>query len=106
MEKIRIEWSGRAERDLQQIFNYLNSVTSERIALKVIGRIYAKANILERHPKAGPCEISLEAKPEGFRYLVEGNYKIVYFIEANTVVISFIFDCRQNPVVMESDLDR
>jgi plasmid stabilization system protein ParE len=33
--------------------------------------------------------------------LVKGNYKILYYIQVNTVIIARVFDCRQNPIKMK-----
>jgi hypothetical protein len=46
----------------------------------------------------GKREELLLDHPKGFRYLVEGNYKILYWISENEINIASIFDCRQNPV--------
>jgi hypothetical protein len=35
--------------------------------------------------------------PEDFRYLVESNYKIIYWKEDEIITIASVFDCRQNP---------
>jgi toxin ParE1/3/4 len=32
-----------------------------------------------------------------YRYLVQGNYKIIYRIEGNYIRIAVVFDTRQNP---------
>lgn len=39
--------------------------------------------------------------PEDFRYLVESNFKIIYWIENNKITIASVFDCRQNPENMK-----
>jgi toxin ParE1/3/4 len=46
---------------------------------------------------AGAKEELLAEYPEEFRYLVEGNYKIIYWKEHEVITISSVFDCRQNP---------
>ena len=39
--------------------------------------------------------------PEGFRYLVESNYKIIYWQENELITIASVFDCRQDPKKMK-----
>jgi len=46
---------------------------------------------------AGPKEELLNDYPEEFRYLVESNYKIIYWKKENLITIASVFDCRQNP---------
>ena len=56
--------------------------------------------LLKTLPKLGKVDEQL-SKYEGeeYRFLVEGNYKILYLIEADniTILIVKIFDTRQNP---------
>ena len=35
------------------------------------------------------------------RYLVEGNYKIIYWHDGTLIKIASVFDCRQNPSKLE-----
>jgi hypothetical protein len=54
-------------------------------------------SILESNPFSGPKEELLIDYPEEFRYLVESNYKIIYWKKDNLITIASVFDCRQNP---------
>ena len=47
-------------------------------------------------PLLGQREELLKDLSVEFRYLVEGNYKILYYTLPEKVVISLVFDCRQN----------
>ncbi|NOU18694.1 MAG: type II toxin-antitoxin system RelE/ParE family toxin [Bacteroidales bacterium] len=95
--EIRIEWSELSERQLKDIFDYYSLEVSSRIARKIINRILDKVTILESNPSAGPKEELLSNYPEEFRYLVESNYKIIYWKKENLITIASVFDCRQNP---------
>ncbi|MCX6252463.1 MAG: type II toxin-antitoxin system RelE/ParE family toxin [Bacteroidetes bacterium] len=95
--EIRIEWSELSERQLKDIFDYYSLEVSPGIARKIINRIIDRVSILESNPLAGPKEELLSEYPEEFRYLVESNYKIIYWKKENLVTIASIFDCRQNP---------
>lgn len=46
----------------------------------------------------GQIEELLEEYAEGYRRVVEGNYKIIYWIARESIIVESIFDCRQNPV--------
>lgn len=95
--EIRIEWSELSERQLKDIFDYYSIKASTRIARKIVNRIINGVGILESNPFSGPREELLADYPEEFRYLVESNYKIIYWKRDNLVTIASVFDCRQNP---------
>lgn len=95
--EIRIEWSEMSEKQLKDIFDYYSIEVSPRIARKIINKIIERVSILEGNPLAGPKEELLSLYPEDFRYLVESNYKIIYWGKENVITIASVFDCRQNP---------
>jgi toxin ParE1/3/4 len=95
--EIRIEWSELSERQLKDIFDYYAFEVSPSIARKIVNRILDSVTILESNPFAGQKEELLSDYPEDFRYLVESNYKIVYWKKDNLITIASVFDCRQNP---------
>jgi toxin ParE1/3/4 len=95
--EIRIEWSEQSERQLKDIFDYYSFEVNTRIAKKIIKRILDRVTILENNPLAGPKEELLSDYPEEFRYLVESNYKIIYWEKENLITIASVFDCRRNP---------
>ena len=95
--EVMIEWSELSIRQLKDIFDYYSSEANPRIARKVINRIHDRVSILETNPQADPKEPLLENHPEGYRFLVETNYKIIYWQKDNIITISSVFDCRQNP---------
>jgi toxin ParE1/3/4 len=98
--EIRIEWSELSERQLKDIFDYYSLEVNARIARKIINRIIDRVSILENIPFAGQQEELLSNYPEDFRYLIESNYKIIYWKNENLITIASVFDCRQNPSKM------
>jgi toxin ParE1/3/4 len=48
----------------------------------------------------GQIEENLVSLGLDHRYLVEGKYKIIYFIKENVIYITDVFDCRQDPQKM------
>lgn len=95
--EVIIEWSELSVRQLKNIFDYYSTEASPRIARKIVNRIYDRVSILENNPLAGSKEELLENHPEEYRFLVETNYKIIYWQKGNIITISSVFDCRQNP---------
>lgn len=96
---IRIIWSEFASSQLKDIFKYYKKETSLQIAKKIISEISKEVTKLKSHTDIGQKEELLFSKLENYRYLVKGNYKIIYTFEENnnTIKIVDIFDCRQNP---------
>ncbi|HPF00762.1 MAG TPA: type II toxin-antitoxin system RelE/ParE family toxin [Bacteroidales bacterium] len=95
--EIRIEWSELSERQLKDIFDYYAFVASPGIAKKIVSRILERVSVLETNPLVGPKEELLVEYPEDFRYLVESNFKIIYWKNEDFITIASVFDCRQNP---------
>ena len=100
MEIKKIFWTEFAINQLEQIFDYYKFKASIKVAKKIAQQIVDRTILLETNPLIGPKEPLLENRKKEYRYLVEGNYKIIYFIEENYIKISSIFDCRQNPIKM------
>ena len=94
---MRIEWSELSERQLRDIFEYYSVEANLKIARKIVNRIIDRVSILESNPLAGVKEELLNDYPEDYRYLVESNYKIIYWKKENLITIASVFDCRQNP---------
>jgi len=86
---------------LEDIFNYYKNKASKRVARKLVKQIIDRTIQLEQNPKSGPKEPLLSDRKFEYRYLVEGNYKIIYWIEDNYIKIATVFDCRQNPIKMK-----
>ncbi len=95
--EIRIEWSEKAERQLKDIFDYYSLEISSIVARKIINNITDRVSILEYNPLSGQKEQLLSEYKEDFRYLVESNYKVIYWKHENQITIASVFDCRQNP---------
>jgi hypothetical protein len=54
----------------------------------------------------GTVEPLLWEFAEEYRYLVVGNYKLVYYIDCETAIyIVAVFDCRQNPEKLKKSIE-
>ena len=99
MEKIKLSiiWTDKALSDLNYIYLFIVP-KSEVAAYKTILKIYDKVNSLEKgFGKRGQRELLLAHYKEEYRYLLSGNYKIIYSLSEGVVYINTIFDVRQNP---------
>src|SRR5437016_3336445 len=97
---MKIIWSTRALKDIDLILDYYSSVATWKVAAEITNRIYARAGQLIDFPLSGPRQFIRNRSKKGLRYLVEGNYKIIYRIVENEIHIETIFDTRQNPKKM------
>ncbi len=95
---MKIIWSDFAAQALKDIFDYHKEVAGKNIARKLKTKIFDSTKQLKTHPNSGQIENSLEQLGKGHRYLVRGNYKIVYKKVREGILITDIFDTRQDPV--------
>ena len=72
-------------------------VANDKVADKIRKSIFDATRPLTKEPLIGQIEENLLDLKQGHRYLVEGNYKIIYRLVGNDIYITDIFDCRQNP---------
>ena len=94
---MRVQWTNSAKEDLEDIFSYYTFVASEKVAKSITKRIVKRSIDLKSNPFIGVKEELITDKSKQYRYLVVDNYKIIYFIVDDLVVISTVFDSRQNP---------
>ena len=53
--------------------------------------------------QSGQEEETLKFLQEGHRYLLQGNYKIIYKLKNNTAHITDVFDSRQDPKKLKNN---
>jgi plasmid stabilization system protein ParE len=94
---MQVEITRFARLQLKQIYAWYKIKASERIALKIIDKILDSIEELGNLPGIGSIEPHLSHIPGQYKYIVCGNYKVIFRIESNTVFVTDIFDCRQNP---------
>jgi len=95
-----IKWYIEAVGDLNKIYDYYVT-KSPRVAAMLYNKILDDVEILKTQPYVAIVEQMLAGCPEGYRSLMVGNYKVVYFIKDDLVLIVQIFDCRQNPTKLK-----
>lgn len=95
--EVKVVWTDLAIENLQLIFQYYKDEVNLPTAQKIINAIIDKTIYLESHPDIGQREELLNKRKKQFHYLVEGNYKIIYWRETKIVFIASVFDTRQNP---------
>lgn len=99
---LRVLWTDTARFQLEDIYDYYKTKASLKVAKKIVTQILDKTITLEKHPTAGQIEELLKERLNSYRYLIEGNYKIIYWIDDNYIKIASVLDCRQNPKKMNN----
>lgn len=96
---MKIIWSNRSLKDLDQIFNFYSKLASFEVAQKIVTQLVEKVQILISYPQIGNLETFNKPQPFEYRYLVEGNHKLIYRIslDENYILIARAFDSRRNP---------
>ncbi len=103
---VKVIWQQTAQDDLRDICFYYRYVKlAPKVAEKIKKTAFETVRILEKFPHSGTKEPSLAAEDIEFRYLVLlRHYKIIYFIDANVCHIVTVWDCRNNPHILENKL--
>lgn len=98
--EVKILWTDTALDQLEQIYDYYKFKASISVAKKLVKNIVSKSELLTKNPELGTKEPLLSKRTDNYRFLVEGNYKIIYTQRNNLVIVVSVFDCRQNPIKM------
>lgn len=98
MKQTQVIWSTDALVDLEVIYDFL-AEKSQPAAQRIVEGLLFRTRQLERFPQSGSLHESIKSTHKEYRYLVEGNYKIIYSYQPgnNLVYIEVIFDTRYNP---------
>ncbi len=90
-------WSDLAKRMLKQIHAYHLEVANAKVARKIIDGVFLSTRQLPKYPESGQIEPSLTSLDLGHRYLVSGHYKVIYREIVEGILITDVFDTRQDP---------
>jgi len=96
----KVIWAEFASDNLKLIYNYHKNNANISVAKKIKKKIFEATFLVYKQPEMGQVEFWLEHLGEGHRYLVVGNYKIIYRNIDDMILITDIFDTRQNPSTM------
>ena len=96
MRKHKLVWRKLALNQLKGIKKYI-SKDSQIAADKIVANIRSSVKSLKTDPYLGQEEEILKPKGLGHRYLVCGNYKIIYRLIESDIYIAVVFDTRRNP---------
>ena len=74
----QVIWTNFAISELKNIYIYHKIVANVSVALKIKKNIFNSAKLIIKRPLIGAIEENLIELKQGHRYIVEGNYKIIY----------------------------
>ena len=94
---MRIIWTKFASEMLKEVHDFYAEVAGKKLAVKILQDIFDKTELLLKHPEAGQIEESLSKLKEGHRYLISGHNKIIYKKVNGVILITDVFDTRQDP---------
>ena len=94
---MKVIWTGFAANSLLEIYQFYKESASTNVAFRIRSRIFYATRQLIKHPLSGQLEPNLLELGEEHRYLIEGNYKIIYKRVKEGVLITDVFDTRQDP---------
>jgi plasmid stabilization system protein ParE len=94
---MNIIWSEFARYALKETYLYHKEIAGIFIAKKIKFKIFSSTKQLIQYPDSGQIEPTLEVLNEGHRYLISGHYKVVYKKVGEGILITDVFDTRQDP---------
>lgn len=94
---MKILWTDFASSVLAEIYAYYKLKAGLKVAKRIRSDVFTAVQQLEHHPKSGQIEETLKELGEDHRYLVAGNHKVVYKQIPEGILITDVFDTRQDP---------
>ena len=96
---MHVEFSPRAIEQLTNIIDSHLEYCGERSALKFSATVDEKLNTLMKFPESGFPEPLLKGKAIFYRAkIINKNYKLIYWVEADIIHVSAIWDMRMSPI--------
>ena len=96
---MRIVWTEPGERDLSAIRSYI-AQDSEYYAERFVSRLVEKVRLLRGAPELG--EVVFESEGRGVRQLLYRNYRILYELQPDRVLILAVVHAARDIESMES----
>ncbi len=99
---MKVIFTLHAKENLQRSINFLRfrGIPEEKID-EIVDDLLFKIDSLAERQFLGQSEEYLRPQSKQHRRLIEGSYKIIYYVTDNAVYITDIFDSRQNPTQMK-----
>jgi plasmid stabilization system protein ParE len=95
-KKLPILWDRLARESLNDIYEYILRDSAQN-ARKVKKQLIKLAGSLNDFPDKYSREVFLEEEPENYRSVSKWNYKIIYEVTDDAIIIADIFNTNQHP---------
>lgn len=82
---MRVKLTNNAQSSLREIYEYYKEKKMGKVGRKIRAKVLQKAMKLKQLPYQGQVEDQIEHDEFEYRYLVEGNYKIIYKNKPKTI---------------------
>lgn len=96
-EQVPVRWDPVAKERLDELYRYLLKEESERVAMHVWRTLVNLAGELGKFPRKFPLESYLEDEPEEYRAVPKWNYKLIYEVAEDAVIIVDLFHTARDP---------
>jgi toxin ParE1/3/4 len=100
---MKIILSDFSKKKIADIYTFHKKKVNIKVANSIKSKILSRINELRTHPNLGQKELSLEGLTFHYLFLVIGNYKIIYRQAKDYILITDIFDVRQNPTKINKE---
>ena len=97
MQTYRVVVSDLAKTDLQNIVSYISAIESITMAKYIERGLLSEMKKLTHFPTAYSKDKYASTNERTIRFLVKWSYKILFFIDVETVHVVGIFHTAQNP---------
>ncbi len=97
---MKLQYTLPARQRLTEIEDYLTVHASERSAIRIVDGLLKKAQSLAANPLKGRPVRQLAHRGKEHRGLSASRYKVIYYVEGETIYITDFFDTKQHPARM------
>ncbi len=94
---MKVTWTIPATKELRKIYNFYKKKASVEVAQSIKSKIFQSTSQLENFKHSAQKEELLKDRKDDYRYLVSGNFKVIYKVTPKEICIVDIFDSRQYP---------
>ena len=77
---VKVLWSDNAINQLEHIFDYYKYNASLKVSRKIVLQILDRTLLIEKNPFIGKKDPLLQHRKKEYRFIIKGNYKIIYFV--------------------------
>lgn len=98
---MQLVYTFEALYNFKESLRLIRKKVSQKKVKEIRHRVFDKADTLIDNPEMGQTEDYLEHLGQGHRRIVENHFKIIYLIKGDLIIITDIFDSRQNPDKMK-----